>query len=646
MKTSTHAEKATARTAAHGVSRSFVALIVAAVAAIATLLAMTCVPQASLPAAHADTGTSFITVMNAQPHRTYEAYRFAKFSDVTAKASEDPKEDPKVVSLDVTTMECPAGHTDDKWCWNYQLREAYRKAQSENAKLPPLGTAYEDNVAAFLATLTDGDQLAGDQLATVLDRLEMPTGVTSEVVTPDGSATNKSDAAQNVTISGIPEGWYVVVDTTPGARKAAVATTITAKGTTYTKFSLNEGTGQSAINDALGKFYAKDVDPQTEPTKHVYTDAVRTTEQQFGSNFSIGDILYYRVDAHISAHAANYDDYTFVIRDQATRGLDVKESSVVLKESNTQDDTDPTKLTELTKGTDYEVDLKTAPAPDKTTTMDVSVISPNKHAGKFLHLEYSATINDDIVTAGTYTTTVSTNADGTDVSKTEDVDANCVKNQARIKANKEGWTALASAVGFTGSIAFTKVGVGGQADGLKDAHFQVFKGDSATQSDTNKPLTFKKVGDGVYNYDPSSKDTDVVSGTNGTVKLQGLAAGTQPDADQQYTLKETSTNVSLGYAQSILALFTVNHVISDKGKVTNTVSRSANNHLGLAYNEANANNDANAIKVKNVKNFTQLPLTGAAGVALFTVLALVLGGSAAVLTVKYRRTRKQLDEAN
>ncbi|MDD6461204.1 MAG: isopeptide-forming domain-containing fimbrial protein [Bifidobacteriaceae bacterium] len=640
MKTSTHAEKATARTAAHGVSRSFVALIVAAVAAIATLLAMTCVPQASLPAAHADpTDMSSITVMNAQPGRTYEAYRFATFSDVTAAASEDPKEDPKVASLDVTTVECPAGHTDDGWCWNFQLREAYRKAQRENATLPALATAYEYNVAAFLATLTDGDhQLAGDQLATVLDRLEMPMGVTSAVVTPDGSVTNESNAAQNLTISDIPEGWYVVVDNTPGARKAAVATTITAKGTTYTKFRLNEGTGQSAINDALGKFYAKDVDPQTEPTKRVYTDAFHTTEQQFGSNFSIGDTLYYRVDAHISAHAANYDDYTFVIRDQATRGLTVNESSVVLKESDTQDGAG----TKLTKDTHYKVDLKTAPAPDKTTTMDVSVISPNKHAGKFLHLEYSATINADIVEGGTYTTTVSTNADGTDVSKTEDVDANCVKNQARIKANKEGWTALASAVGFTGSIAFTKVGVGGQADGLQGAHFQVFKGDSATQSDTNKPLTFKKVGDGVYNYDPSSKDTDVVSGTKGTVTLQGLAAGTQPGADQQYTLKETSTNVELGYAQSILALFTVNHMISDNGTVTNTVSRSANdnNHLGLAYEEQNA------IKVKNVKNFTQLPLTGAAGVALFTVLALVLGGSAAVLTVKYRRTRKQLDEAN
>lgn len=620
MKTSTHAEKATARTAAHGISRSFVALIVAAVAAIATLLAMACVPQTSLPAAHADTGTSSITVVNAQKGRTYNAYRFATFSDVTAKAGEDST----VASLDVTTVQCPADFTNKEQCWNFRLRTAYDSAKDKHPTLPSLDPAYTDNIAAFLTRLT------GDELATVISYLNMPKGAM-----PDGTVTNTSDAAKDVTISNIPEGWYVVVDT-KGARKAVVATTITANGKTYMKFKLDDGTGQSDIKDALGKFYAKDVDSQTKPTKQVYRDAAHKTVQPFG-NFSIGDTLYYRVDTHISAHAANYDGYTFVIRDQATRGLTVDDSSVVLTKSDTQDGAETTVPT-----ADYTVTKTTA--TDGTTTMDVSVKSPKAHAGKFLHLSYSATINSDIVTAGTYTTT---KADGTeDAPKT--VDANRVENQALIKANEEGkeeWTEDASVVNFTGSITFTKVGVDGQADGLQGATFQVFKGDNATQSDTNKPLTFKKVSDGVYNYNPSSTDpdvvTDVVSGPDGTVTLQGLAAGTtRPGETQQYTLKETSTNVSLGYAQSILALFTVNHVISENGTVTNTVSRyNNNNYLGLA------SGDANAIKVKNVKNFTQLPLTGAAGVALFTLMALVLGGAAAVLTVKYRRTRQQLDES-
>lgn len=603
MKTATLTHKATARTVA--------ATLVAVLAAMATLLAVACMPDGSLPQARAATGTSSITVVNAQKGRVYEAYRFATFSDV--KAATGP--DSTVASLDVTTVPCT--ETNGEKCWGYQLKRAYATAKGANSSLPDWDVAYEDNPAAFMT------QLTGDQLATMMNYFALPLGLTS-----DGSATNNTEAARDITISNIPEGWYVVVDTTDGARKAVVATTITANGTTYTKFTLNEGAGQSAINDALGRFYAKDVDPQTAPSKHIYIDAEHNMPQAFG-NFSIGDKLYYKVDTKISAHAANYDDYTFVIRDQATRGLTIDESTVVLGEADSQSGTMSTVSTD-----DYTVKLTTA--ADKTTTLDVSINSPKAHAGKYLQLTYTATLNSDAVTAGTYTTAKSGDTEET---TTEDVAANTVENQARVNANGQGWTALASVTSYTGSVSFTKVGVGDKAAGLGGATFQVFKGDSAVQGDANKPLAFTKVSDGVYNYDPASTNTDVVSAANGTVQLNGLGAGIAPGKTQQYTLKETATNTSLGYAQSILATFTVNHAISQTGVVTNSLSGDANNTLGLA------SGDANAIKVKNVKNFTQLPLTGAAGVALFTLMALVLGGAAAVLTVKYRRTRQQLDES-
>lgn len=601
MKTATHAEKVTAHTIA--------ATLVAVLTAMAMLLLMACMPQGSLPQARADTGTSSITVVNAQKGRLYEAYRFATFSDVKAATGSDST----VASLDVTTVPC--ADTNGEKCWGYQLKRAYTTARNENASLPSWDMTYEDNPAAFMTTLT------GDQLATMMRYFDLPKGVT-----PDGSATNGPEAARDITISNIPEGWYVVVDTTGGARKAVVATTITANGTTYTKFTLDEGTGQSAINDALGRFYAKDVDPQTAPSKHIYTDAERNNPRAFG-NFSIGDKLYYKVNASISAHAANYDDYTFVIRDEATRGLTIDQSTVVLSEAASKDAT----MSDV-PSTDYTVTLTTA--ADKTTTMDVEITSPKDHAGKYLQLAYTATLNADAVTAGTYTTT---DPDHPDTTTTKDIAANYVENQARVNANKQGWTALASVVSFTGSVSFTKVGVGDQSAGLGGATFQVFSGDDATQTDDNKPLTFTKVSDGVYNYDPSATNTDVISGADGTVQLNGLCAGVDPGKSQQYTFKETATNTSLGYAQSILATFTVDHVVREDGTVTNSLSGDANNLLGLASGEQNA------IKVKNVKNFTQLPLTGAAGVAMFALLALVLGGAAAVLTVKYRNTRKQLD---
>lgn len=639
MKTSTHAEKATARTAAHGVSRSFVALIVAAVAAIATLLAMTCVPQASLPAAHADpTDMSSITVVNAQPRRTYKAYRFATFSDVKAA------DDSTVASLDVTTMSCPTDSSKEQ-CWNYQLKNAYTTARNENPDLLPddWDKTYDDNPAAFMATLN------GDKLATMMRYFHRPEGIG-----PDGWEANEDEDAHDITISGIREGWYVVVDEddTGGVYNAVVATTITANNTTYKKFTLSGDLGQSAIaiEDALGRFYAKNENAQTAPSKDVYADPNYNDPCPSGS-FSIGDKLYYKVNARISAHAKNYSDYTFVIRDEASRGLTIDESTVKLREAVPKDATmsdvpSSTDYTvELKKGTDYTV-TTTTPAADKTTRMDVEITSPKGHAGNYLQLTYTATLDKAVVDDGYYTTT---DPDHPDTPASKKIYANHVVNRALVYTdkqgeqgvytNKQGWTEAASVVNFTGSVKFTKVGVDNESKGLRDAKFQVFDENDATQT----PMTFTEVGkgNGVYNYDPSATNTYVTSGADGTVQLNGLRAVLTKSGDkQQYTFKETATNRSLGYAQSILATFTVSHEINGEGAVTNSLSHYKNNHLGLAYEEQNA------IKVKNVKNFTQLPLTGAAGVALFTVLALVLGGSAAVLTVKYRRTRKQLDEAN
>jgi fimbrial isopeptide formation D2 family protein/LPXTG-motif cell wall-anchored protein len=627
MNTTTHADKATAHAAVPGTAntadtvntatrgRATVAILVAALTAIATLLMMACMPDATLPQANADTGTSSITVVNAQKGRVYQAYRFATFSDVTASTDADST----VARLDVTTVPCTADDQNSESCWGYQLRRAYNTAKNKDSSLPDWSDNYTDNPAAFMT------QLTGDQLAEMMKYFDVPSGVTA-----DGQAENTGDLAQDITISGIPEGWYVVVDTKGGARKAVVATTITANGTPYTKFALNKGTGQSAV-DALGKFYAKDLDRQNTPSKHIYTDADHTKPMAFGS-FSIGDSLYYKVNTRISAHAANYDDYTFVVRDQATRGLTIDRSSLVVSSSYTQSGTQTTVPT-----TDYTVTVTTA--TDETTTMDVAINSPKAYAGKYIQLTYTATINSDAVSAGTYTTT-STNDSGVEVTSSKDIEANYLENQARVNANKEGWTEFASVVDYTGSISFTKVGVGDQENGLAGVTFKVFDGENPTESDTNKPLTFTKVSDGVYNYDPTSKNTEVVSGADGTVTLNGLRAKNDTnDRKRQYTIKETATNKSLGYAQSILATFMINHQIDTGGTVTNTLSTGKLNALGLATT------DGTAIKVKNVKNFTQLPLTGAAGVALFTLMALVLGGAAAVLTVKYRRTRQQLDES-
>lgn len=110
--------------------------------------------------------------------------------------------------------------------------------------------------------------------------------------------------------------------------------------------------------------------------------------------------------------------------------------------------------------------------------------------------------------------------------------------------------------------------------------------------------------------------TTVTSGTDGKVTFKGLAAGT-------YTVQETK--VPNGFLQNVKPEFTV--TIDAEGKVT-----FGTDVWGLM-------NDG---VVKNVKSVTQLPLTGAAGITMLIVVALLLGGAAALIGVRSHSLKRQL----
>ena len=114
---------------------------------------------------------------------------------------------------------------------------------------------------------------------------------------------------------------------------------------------------------------------------------------------------------------------------------------------------------------------------------------------------------------------------------------------------------------------------------------------------------------------------EVTSGANGVVKFDGLKAGS-------YTVTETA--VADGY-QDFKASFTV--AIDENGKVTFAGTDS----WGLAPKDSAAD-----YKVTNVKSVFELPKTGAAGIALFVVIAALLGGAAATVYAKSRRASRAL----
>ncbi len=112
----------------------------------------------------------------------------------------------------------------------------------------------------------------------------------------------------------------------------------------------------------------------------------------------------------------------------------------------------------------------------------------------------------------------------------------------------------------------------------------------------------------------------VISDSNGTVTFKGLADG---------TYKVTETSVPAGFQQNLKAAFTVTIA---NGKAVKYVGADI---WGLAPNAEVS--DSDTYKVKNVKNVTQLPLTGAAGTTLFTVVALLVAGAGVTVALKSRQ---------
>ena len=225
----------------------------------------------------------------------------------------------------------------------------------------------------------------------------------------------------------------------------------------------------------------------------------------------------------------------------------------------------------------------TVPDSDVTggenASFDVIVNNPSKYAGKTIKVTFDAMVNDKAsVTDG-----VVNKLDnyGTDV-------------EAKTKF-----------VGFD----FTKVDPDGK--GIGNVTFQVKDGDTA--------LYFVKQDDGSYKKAASAATSGAT--TNVKTDASGKLTFTGLDATKTYTVTETerASNDYLDIKPSFTVSFNNNAA----------VLTATSDPWGLV--------DTTAKTVKNVKSITQLPLTGAAGTTLFTVVALLVAGAGVTVAVKSRQ---------
>ena len=240
----------------------------------------------------------------------------------------------------------------------------------------------------------------------------------------------------------------------------------------------------------------------------------------------------------------------------------------------------------------FYVDDAKAPATDFTVpssdvtggegvSFEVTVQDPSKYAGKTIKVTFEAMVND--------------NASVTD---------GVVNKLDNYGTNVEAKTKF---VGFD----FTKVDPDGK--GIENVTFQVKDGDTV--------LYFVKQNDGSYKKAASAKTpsatTDVKTDANGKLAFTGL------DANKTYTVTETkrASDVYLDIKPSFTVSFNNNAAVLSK-----TVT---SDPWGLV--------NITAKTVKNVKSITQLPLTGAAGTTLFTVVALLVAGAGVTVAVKSRQ---------
>lgn len=393
-----------------------------------------------------------------------------------------------------------------------------------------------------------------------------------------GLTVDKGQAGKTLPVTVNGEGWYLVTDTFVKSGEATATTGTPAVVATtvngLTDLTIVADKGTGQGNiTTVGQFNAKNENPLTPPVKTAKVGNVDVN----GKTVNVGDTVNFTVSATVPQSAANYDSYPFTITDTASKGLKVAETNTFKVQVGGKD----------VDAVLYKVEQTGSAAVGTTTT--ITFVSAKSLADKTIVVSYTGVVTKDALTADL---------------------GGSVNNKATV-TTKGGTSEAGETNAKTYGFQFTKIGVDKDANALAGAKFVVKK--------DGKYL--KQAENGAWSLVETQNDaTTFTSGTDGLVQLKGLAAGT-------YTVMETVAPT--GYAQNFKVTFDV--TINDGGKVTFSPD-------ALKQVTPSKNDTAEATAtVKNVKNVTQLPLTGAAGTTLFTVVALLVAGAGVTVAVKSRQ---------
>ncbi|KAB8287120.1 peptidase [Bifidobacterium ramosum] len=519
------------------------------------------------------------------------------------------------------------------------------------------------------------------------DAFQKSSGTSAEVNTNIGeNADGVSSFAQSVS-----QGLYVVVDVTnnaspsddvkgtEGKYRASIPMVVGTKIVGTVAYTANDGSPTSTTREfdlasgPLGTVSVKNDRPTIDKTITGVDDTTTDKENQQtnvtadgkAASAAVGDKISYKIGNVEIPSTVGYDtikfQYTFKITDTLHKGQTYNDDAKVYVDKNgdgklTDDEllraassADADKSTydyvlTVTKPTANDADQNTTIlvdlakyvggySNDRTALVDGSAAGLDPDLiGKKIYVTYTATLNDDAIVYP-------------DGSNDNGVKLDYSNNPG---SESHGTVTPPDTQVFTGKFGLKKVNKDGKT--LAGAKFTVSKNGQAIAF-TGTAGSYK-----VATADAKPTATEVEVGADGLLHLSGL--------EGTYTVKETQAPA--GYSSLFLPEFQVTVTTTpiksdtlvnnkwymssdmemqdgkpvpvDKANAKTTVTVAKQDVWKLVDNGVIEGN----VKVTNVTSVSQLPLTGAAGIMLFTMAGLLLAAAAGLVYTKSRATTRAL----